>query len=155
MAYKCISTTLLSIFSCILEKWAIWHWNLVQKDQKEEHPVCKKLSDKVLAWLSVWSKVQMICRWSVWCHCHSIVSCFMKIEIGWTFLVLTYPGCPWKEAVKRVSVCLSSCTVYAICTTAINVTDEFRNVSVTLRIGADWLAGRGWHTLSIEKQTWI
>ena len=24
----------------------------------------KKLSDKVLAWLSIWSKVQMICIWS-------------------------------------------------------------------------------------------
>jgi len=27
---------------------------------QEEHPVCKKLSDEVLAWSSVWSKVQMI-----------------------------------------------------------------------------------------------
>jgi len=26
-----------------------------------EHPVCKKFSDEVLAWLSVWSEVQMIC----------------------------------------------------------------------------------------------
>jgi len=26
---------------------------------------CKKLSDEVLAWLSVWSEVQMICMWSV------------------------------------------------------------------------------------------
>jgi len=25
---------------------------------------CKKLSDEVLAWLSVWSEVQMICIWS-------------------------------------------------------------------------------------------
>jgi len=27
---------------------------------EEEHPACKKLSDEVLAWLSVWSEVQMI-----------------------------------------------------------------------------------------------
>jgi len=26
----------------------------------EEHPACKKLSNEVLAWLYVWSKVQMI-----------------------------------------------------------------------------------------------
>jgi len=26
--------------------------------QQEGHPACKKLSDGVLAWLSVWSKVQ-------------------------------------------------------------------------------------------------
>jgi len=31
---------------------------------QEEHPACEKLSDKVLAWLSVWSEVQMICIWS-------------------------------------------------------------------------------------------
>ena len=29
--------------------------------QQEEHPACKKLSDKVLAWLYVWSDVQMTC----------------------------------------------------------------------------------------------
>ena len=35
----------------------VWHW--------EEHPACKKLSDEVLALLSVWSEVvQMICIWS-------------------------------------------------------------------------------------------
>ena len=28
------------------------------------HPVCKILSDEVLAWLSVWSEVQMTCIWS-------------------------------------------------------------------------------------------
>jgi len=40
--------------------------------------------------------------------------------------------------------------------TTINFTDEFRNVSVTLRVGADWLAGRGGrgpHILTIGKQT--
>jgi len=36
---------------------------------KSIQPV-KKLSDEVLAWLSVWSVVQMICIWSSWCHCH-------------------------------------------------------------------------------------
>jgi len=25
------------------------------------HPACKKMSDEVLAWLSVWREVQMIC----------------------------------------------------------------------------------------------
>ena len=30
---------------------------------QEEHPARKKLSDGVLAWLSVWSVVQMICIW--------------------------------------------------------------------------------------------
>jgi len=28
---------------------------------QEEHPTCKKLSDEVLLWLSVWSEVQTVC----------------------------------------------------------------------------------------------
>jgi len=28
---------------------------------QEGHPACKKLSGELLVWLSVWSKVQMIC----------------------------------------------------------------------------------------------
>jgi len=32
--------------------------------RQEEHPVCKKLSDEVLVWLSVWSEVQIVCMWS-------------------------------------------------------------------------------------------
>jgi len=32
--------------------------------RQEEHPACKKLSDVVLAWVSVSREVQMICIWS-------------------------------------------------------------------------------------------
>ena len=32
------------------------------------------------------------------------VSCFSKIQIGFTFLVSAYPGSPGKSAVKRVCV---------------------------------------------------
>jgi len=45
----------------------------------------KKLSGEVLAWLSVWSKVQMICIWSSCCHCHPIISCSSKIQNGLPF----------------------------------------------------------------------
>jgi len=55
------------------------------------------LSDEVLAWLSVCSEVQMICTWSNWCHSHPTISCFIKIQIGLTFLPLPYPGCPGKR----------------------------------------------------------
>ena len=44
-----------------------------------------KLSDEVLVWLSIWSEVQMICIWSSWCHCHPVISCFIKIQNGLTF----------------------------------------------------------------------
>jgi len=48
------------------------------------------------------------------------MSCFIKIQIGLTFMVLAYPGCPGKEAVKRVSVCLQA-------------NDHMTNVSVGTR----------------------
>jgi len=70
---------------------------------QEEHPACKKLIDEVLAWLPVCSEVQMICIWSSWRHCHPIISCFVKIQIGLTVLVPAYPGCPGKDAVKWMS----------------------------------------------------
>jgi len=38
------------------------------------------MSGEVLAWLSVWNEVQMICVWSSWCHCHPIISCSSKIQ---------------------------------------------------------------------------
>jgi len=31
-----------------------------------------------------------------------IISCFVYIQTGFTFLVLAFPGCPGKEAVKQV-----------------------------------------------------
>ena len=34
------------------------------------------------------------------------VSCFSKIQIGFTFLVAAHPGSPGKRAVKRVCVCV-------------------------------------------------
>jgi len=82
------------------------------------------MSDEMLALLSVWSEVQMICIWSSWCHCHLIISCFIKIHIGLLCLVPAYPGCPGKEAVKQVSsfqlmtfiktceICLHFVTIY-------------------------------------------
>jgi len=45
----------------------------------------KKLSGEVLAWLSVWSEVQVICIWSSWCHYHPIISCSSKIQNGLPF----------------------------------------------------------------------
>jgi len=35
------------------------------------------------------------------------VSCFSKIQIGFTFLVPAHPGSPWQRAVKCVCVCVS------------------------------------------------
>jgi len=73
--------------------------------QQKGHLVCKKLSGGVLAWLSVWSEVQ-ICIWPSWCHCHSLSLASVKSRLFFTFLVPAYPGSPGQRAVKRVCVCV-------------------------------------------------
>jgi len=80
-------------------------WRCWLGSRKGIRPV-KKLSGGVLAWLSVWSKVQT-CIWPSWCHCHSLVSCFSKIQICFTFLVPAHLGSPGQRAVKRV--CVNGC----------------------------------------------
>jgi len=47
---------------------------------QEGHPPCKKLSGGVLAWLSVWSKVQT-CIWPSGCHCHSLSLASVKSRL--------------------------------------------------------------------------
>jgi len=37
------------------------------------------------------------------------VSCFSKIQIGFTFLVPAHPGSPRQRAAKRVCVCVCVC----------------------------------------------
>ena len=71
---------------------------------QEEHPACKKLSDEVLEWITVRAGCSWFAIRSSWCHCHLIISCFIHIPNGLTFLVPAYPGCPEKEAAKWVSV---------------------------------------------------
>jgi len=77
-------------------------WLVVRKITR---PV--KLSDEVLAWLSIWSlkganDLHMVQLMPLPPH-HS---CFNSTQIYLTFLVPAYLGCPGKEAVRRVSVCL-------------------------------------------------
>ena len=83
---------------------------------QEEHPACKKLSGGVMAWLSVCSEVQT-CIMAQLMPLPLTVSCFSKIQIGFTFLVPDHLGSPGKRAVKRVCVCVCNisrimCFVY-------------------------------------------
>ena len=69
---------------------------------QEGHSACKRQSCGVLAWLSVWSEVQLLPR-------PLTVSCFSKIQIVFTFLVPVHTGSPGQGAVKRVCVCARLC----------------------------------------------
>jgi len=79
--------------------------------RQEGQPACKKLNGGVLAWLSVWSKVQT-CIWPSWCHCHSLSLASVKSRLVFTFLVPAHLGSPGQRAVKQVCVCV--CTSVAI-----------------------------------------
>jgi len=66
-----------------------WVWQLIAFSaltllvgRKEGYPACKKQSGWVLAWLSVWSKVQT-CMQPSWCHCHSL-------SLAWLILLFWY-----------------------------------------------------------------
>jgi len=69
----------------------------------------KKLSVGVLVWLSCLQRgadlhmVQLM-------PLPLTVSCFNKIQIGFTFLVPAHPGSPGQKAVKQVCVCVSILT---------------------------------------------
>ena len=54
------------------------------------------------------------------------VSCFSKIQIGFTFLVPAHPGSPGKRAVKRVCVCV----VYLIAELATLNTQDDRELLI-------------------------
>ena len=82
--------------------------------QQEGHLAVKKLIGAVLAWLSVWSEMQ-ICIWSSWLMpLPPTVSCFSKTHIGFRSLVLAPPGSPGQSAVKWVLLFLAVCTFSAI-----------------------------------------
>ena len=68
--------------------------------QQEGHPACKKTE-----W---WGAGVVIClEWGADLYVAQLmplpltVSCFIKIQIGFTFLVPAYPGSPGQRAVKR------------------------------------------------------
>jgi len=71
--------------------------------RQEGHPECKKVSGGVLAWLSVWSKVQT-CIWPSWCHCHSLSLAAVKSRLVLPFWYLPIRHSPGKRADKRVCV---------------------------------------------------
>jgi len=80
--------------------------------RQEGHPACKKTE-----W---WGAGEVIClERGADLHMFQLiplpltVSCFSKIQIGFTFLVPAHLGSPGKRAVKRVCVCV--CVFMYIC----------------------------------------
>jgi len=62
-------------------------------------------------WVTRWRSYLSAARCKWFAHGpadHPITSCFIEIQTGLTFLVPAYSRCPGKDAVKRVTVSLSS-----------------------------------------------
>ena len=73
--------------------------------RQEGYPACKKTKR--------WGADMVIClEWGTDLHMAQLmplpltVSCFSKIQIGFTFLVPAHSGSPGQRAVKRVCVCV-------------------------------------------------
>ena len=86
----------------------------------------------MLAWLSVWSKMQ-ICIWPSWCHCH-LLSLASVNTIGYTFLVLAHPDSPGKGL-------LNGCLI--------TVVDNYNNKPLTIDLSKTvWVNHyQEWHRL--------
>ena len=75
--------------------------------RQEGHPACKKLSGEVLAWLSVWIKVQT-CTWPSWCDCHSLSLASVKSR-----LVLPFWYRPTRVVLEKGP--LNGCVCVCVC----------------------------------------
>jgi len=78
--------------------------------RQEGHPACKSLE-----W---WGAVVVICLErgaDLHLPLPLTVSCFSKIQIGFTFLVPAHTGSPGQRAVKRVCVCVCARVCVCVC----------------------------------------
>ena len=73
--------------------------------RQEGHPACKKLSGGV-AGMVICLERDADLHMAQLTPLPLTVSCFSKIQIGFTFLVPAHPGSHGKRAVKRVCVCV-------------------------------------------------
>jgi len=78
--------------------------------RQEGHPACKKLGGGLLLWLSVCSEGADL-HMAQLMPLPLTVSCYSKIQIGFTFLVLAYPGGPGKRAFKQVCMSVIGCRI--------------------------------------------
>jgi len=77
--------------------------------QQEEDPACKKLSGGVGAGMVICLERDADLHIAQVMPLPLTVSCFSKIQIGFTFLVPAHLGSPGKRAVKRACVCVHYC----------------------------------------------
>ena len=87
--------------------------------RQEGHPACKKQSGGVLAWLSVWSKVQA-CIWPSWCHCHSLSLAPVKSRLVLPFWYRLTQVVLEKRPLNGCCCCCSCLLVEFSCSSVVN-----------------------------------
>ena len=104
--------------------------------RQEGHPACK-MSEEVLAWLSIWSEV-LTCIWPSWCHCHSLSLASVKSRLVLPFWYRLTRVVPDKQrAVKQVCVCVCvnvSFNIALICCDSWDVETSFSVILFVLVI---------------------
>ena len=70
----------------------MWWWCVISGIRKSVRPVKNWWSAGVVICLEWSVKCKRFARGPANCHYHLVISCFIKIKIGLTFLVLAYPG---------------------------------------------------------------
>ena len=106
-----------SIFSCMCGAFSTL---TLLVGWQEGHPACKKMSGGVLAWLSIWSKVQT-CISPSWCHCRSLSLASVKSR-------LVLPFWYWLTRVVPDKGSLNGCVCVCV------VTGKLCNPSLTFAI---------------------
>ena len=85
------------------------------------------------------------------------ISCFSKIQIGFTFLVPAHPGSPGQRAVKRVCVCVLSdqlsqnedlCQLFKVSRT-VTVDDQAESFFLIPQVTLSW------QTNSVDFSAWL
>jgi len=96
------------LFTFWWRKWGLWSRVTLLVWHQE---VCLACKYRVLrCWHSYLTEARYkwFCIWSIWCHCHPIISCFVKSQNGSALLVPAYPCCFGKDSIKPMSVSNSS-----------------------------------------------
>ena len=108
--------TLLTYLFCLVLEMALVAFSAMTLlvGRQEGHPACKKTE-----W---WGAGVVIClKRGADLHTTQLVplpltvSCFSKIQIGFTFLVPAHPGSPWQRAVKWVCMCVLQMALSQVC----------------------------------------
>jgi len=95
--------------------------------QQEGHPACKKLV--VVAGVVICLEQGADLHMAQLMPLPLTVSCFTKIQIGFTFLVPAHPGSPGQSAIKWVCVCVYTYIHIHIHTHFISATQSTHKIS--------------------------